>query len=154
MKRVIITNLQGQHFSAVMEDPTDWISFNVSNNSWGTPERTKWKDECTDDELSLVMSENEVELSPAIPGDPSAEPPTEDIPAVTRILATLKATYSITVDDIQSEIDAETTRRAQIRAFKQRLKTLAGQSDLTAAEVKEAILKFIKLQLLVAALDE
>lgn len=46
------------------------------------------------------------------------------------------------------EIAAEETKRLQIVALRQRIRALADQSDLTAAEVKEAIFKFIKMKVL------
>lgn len=53
----------------------------------------------------------------------------------------------------QQEIDDATQRRQAIALLKARVKALAAQSDLTAAEVKEAIMKFIKLHLLLSSLD-
>lgn len=55
---------------------------------------------------------------------------------------------------VDSETSAETTKRQQIQTLRQRVKTLAGQSDLTAAEVKEAIMKFIKLMVLKNQLED
>lgn len=42
----------------------------------------------------------------------------------------------------------EVEKKSQMATFKNRIKTLAQQEDLTASEVKEAILKFIKFMAL------
>jgi hypothetical protein len=67
MKRVKIKNLEGVLTNqAEFEDPTDWINQGVQGNWWGLPERTKWKDECTPEELALIKSESEVVFRPAV----------------------------------------------------------------------------------------
>lgn len=53
----------------------------------------------------------------------------------------------------QEEIEAENERVQQVALLRSRVKELANQSDLTASEVKEAIMKFIKIQLLNRILD-
>lgn len=53
----------------------------------------------------------------------------------------------------QEQIDAEAQKRQQIATLKARIKTLAGQSDMTAAEVKEALMKFLRIQALLNSLD-
>lgn|SRR5678816_1265964 len=53
----------------------------------------------------------------------------------------------------QEQIDQQAALQLQIATLKARIKVLAGQSDLTAAEIKEALMKFIKIQLLRKALD-
>ena len=44
----------------------------------------------------------------------------------------------------QDELDAIDQRKQQLQVLKARLKALAAQSDLTAAEVKELVLKLAK----------
>lgn len=49
----------------------------------------------------------------------------------------------------QTKIDTENTKRAALLALKNRIDVLDGQTDLTAAEVKESfrkLLKFIKIK--------
>jgi hypothetical protein len=48
----------------------------------------------------------------------------------------------------QSETDLHTTKTTQVTTLRNRIKALASQSDLTAAEEKEAIMKYIKLKVL------
>lgn len=45
----------------------------------------------------------------------------------------------------QEVLDAREAVRLQIRTLKIRIKTLASQNDLTAAELKEAVIKFLKI---------
>ncbi len=67
MKRVQIVNTYGQMYGGDFDDPTQWLSQGIAGNWWGLPERTKWKDECTPDELSMIKSESEVVFRPAVP---------------------------------------------------------------------------------------
>ena|ERR1044072_6065533 len=53
----------------------------------------------------------------------------------------------------QGDIDAEAQKRQQIATLKARIKTLATQNDLTAAEIKEALMKFLRIQALLNSLD-
>ncbi len=53
----------------------------------------------------------------------------------------------------QDEIDQREAVRTQIQTLKSRIKTLAGQNDLTAAELKEIVIKFFKIMLLQNSLD-
>ena len=39
MKKIIIKNNYNQEFGAILENPTDWINKEISNNSWGKSER-------------------------------------------------------------------------------------------------------------------
>jgi hypothetical protein len=154
MKRVIIRDLSNNitHKSEML-DPTVWIESGISQNWWGLSERKRWKDELSEYELTLVISEETLEISPEIPGDPNAEPPTETVPAVTRVLVTLKAMYTIEIVDIQSEIDAENQKRTQLVNLRNRIRALGDLGDLTAAELKEAIMKLMKLLILANRLD-
>jgi len=145
MKRITIKNLDGIITNqAKMEDPTNWIAECVQNNVWGLGLRKRWKDELTQDEIDLVVSEEEVEVKPMIPANPDAQPPTDEIPAVFRTQVTLKAMYTITIEDMQAEIDADNLKKAQLAALKTRIKALGDQSDLTAADIKEAVMKLVK----------
>lgn len=105
MKRVTISNLSGALIAGPvdMPDPTQWLTDGVANNWWGLPQRTKWKDECSGDELALIISEQQIEITPLIPGDPNATPPIPDTPATYRTQATLKATYIMSNVDVTSE---------------------------------------------------
>jgi hypothetical protein len=145
MKRVTIKNLQGiiTH-QGQMEDPTQWIADCVQNNSWGLGLRKAWKNALSQSEIALIVSEEEIEIVPMIPANPNAEPPTEEIPAVFRTQVTLKAMYTITIEDMQAEIDAENIKKAQLAALKTRIRSLGDLSDLTAAELKEAVIKLVK----------
>jgi len=51
------------------------------------------------------------------------------------------------------ELAAEAARKTQIQALKIRIKELDALSDLTAAETKEALRKFIKLRILMKDFD-
>lgn len=48
----------------------------------------------------------------------------------------------------QEELDARAALKLQINTLKARVKALATQSDLTAAEVKEAIMKYLRIRVL------
>lgn len=111
---------------------------------WGSPERLKWKDEASPDEIADSIGETEIEIRPAIPANPLADPPTPDMPALTRKQIKLPQTYQVTVSDISANEQAETDRQTQIKTLNARIKALAGQADLTVADVKEAIFKLIK----------
>jgi hypothetical protein len=49
----------------------------------------------------------------------------------------------------QEEIDADAARREQIKNLRQRIKALSEQEDLTAAEIKEALIKYLKMKKLI-----
>jgi hypothetical protein len=190
MQRVRIRNLEGKiTHGAELEDPTEWINRQIELGSWGRKRREVWKDIVPEHELSLIESEREVEIKPAIPAidpvikrrylvsiDPDVykfeEEMTEEeiasalsfedivieegkpeIPAETRTMATLKPDYTIEIEDMTLEIEAEETRRSQIKNLRQRVKQLANQDDLTAGELKEGVIKLIKAMLLNRELD-
>jgi hypothetical protein len=155
MKRVIIKNLIGAiTHGAELQDPTSWISECVAHNVWGMKEQIKWKDECSPEELLRVTEETQIEIDPGLPGEPGGELPGLDpIPPTYRTQVKVAANYTIEIVDMAEEIEVENTRRAQIVALKTRLKALALQSDMTAAEVKETIMKRIKLGFLMKELD-
>jgi hypothetical protein len=146
MKRIQIKNKLGEiTHQAEMDTPTAWISDQVSGNTWGLPIR--WVDDadCSDQDKAGALSTRVIEVAPAIPE--------QNLPAVTKTQYQLPATYTIEITDIQSEVDAEVTRKTQIQALRQRIKALANQADMTAADVKEAIMKYLKLKLLNKDLD-
>jgi hypothetical protein len=53
----------------------------------------------------------------------------------------------------QASADAAATKAAQVAALKARLKALAAQPDMTAADLKEAIMKLLKTKVLQKELD-
>jgi hypothetical protein len=97
-----------------------------------------------------------IEPSPVVSPDPEASPepsPQPTMVPVTLIECTVPRTYDVIVTDLTADEQAETQRQTQIATFKQRLKTLAAQSDMTAADLKEAIMKLLKMIVLRKDLD-
>lgn len=139
MKRVTITSLDGRKFAAELEDPTSWIADCISHNYWGFAQRTKWKEDCSALELTQVLSEEEVTA----------------FPGVTKTQVTLKVQYTIEIADMQAELDAAAAKRAQIANFKQAIRTTLQKADVdvTTAEVKSILLKFLRASLLQGNLD-
>lgn len=105
MKKIKITNYKtGQqyygfeHKFANYEALIDWKNQEVSNNSWGKPEREIVALYEAYDE-SDILSTREVEIQPA-----GIDELGEIIyPAVTQTLVTLKAEYIIEIEDITAE---------------------------------------------------
>lgn len=154
MKRIVIKDKNGvQTHSTEMPDPTDWIERNREVNSWGLLERLKFEDDCTPEEIASALEVQDIEVSPAIPGDPDAEPPTEDTPAVIKKRYRLPQTYQVVITDMQAEIDAENTKKAALLTLKNRIEALDGQADLTATELKESARKLVKFLRLKGLLD-
>lgn len=120
---------------------------------WGSLERLKWKDEASPEEIADSIGETEIEIRPAIPANPLADPPTPDMPALTRKQIKLPQTYQQIITDTSADEQAETDRRTQIKTLKSRVKVLANQADLTTAEIKEAVFKLIKTMVLNKDLD-
>ena len=69
MKRVIISKNENIIAGPIdMDDPAQWLADGIAANWWGLPERNKWKDECTSEELATeVLSEEEILVQPEIP---------------------------------------------------------------------------------------
>jgi hypothetical protein len=119
------------------------------DSSFGLPER--WLDEwsVTPDQITSAISvstdpntmveERNQDGSPVI--DEATQLPKKR-PLNTYLLP---AEYKLMTTDITPDIDAETNRQLQVKTLKQRVKALSQQPDLTAAEMKEAILKLIRI---------
>jgi hypothetical protein len=54
----------------------------------------------------------------------------------------------------QAEIDSAATKKDQIKNLKARVKNLTAQPDMTPAELKEAVMKFLKIKDLQSEFDE
>lgn len=113
---------------------------------WGFLPRLKWADEATPGEIADSTSSEDVVLKPCPHDDENCVP-------VVKKRYSLPQTYDVIVTDLTSEEQAEQTKKNQVNNLKQRLKVLSEQNDLTAAEVKEAIMKFIKFKALAKDLD-
>jgi hypothetical protein len=140
MKRVTISNIFGQEFQGDFEDPTQWVSDGVAGNWWGLPQREKSQVDCTPAEIaSAISSRTQID---AISGN-----------IVTYYL--IPAEYQLITTDLQPQIDADNAKKAQLQSFKQAVKTILQKADIdiTTAEVKTALLKFLRSALLKGDLD-
>lgn len=99
---------------------------------WGELERFKWEDEATVTEKADAIATNSIEYQPGL----------------MRTRLTLPQTYDVIITDLTADEATEATRITQVKTLKQRVKSLAGQTDLTAAELKEAVMKLIKAMVL------
>lgn len=53
----------------------------------------------------------------------------------------------------QAELDEVASKNAQIKNLKQRVKALTAQADMSPADVKEALMKFLKMRDLMGDLE-
>lgn len=162
MKKVIVKNKQGnQTHGATLENPSEWIADCVKNNWWGKPER--WVREGEED-ISQAIETREVELEPAIPAVTEMQevtiPPVLDeegnelepqrtemqevevtpaIPAVTVTEYKLAAEYTIEIEDITAEIEAEKQELEEIKKAKKRLRALKAKDKIAGANNMAAL---------------
>jgi hypothetical protein len=108
--------------------------------NFGLPEREKKEAECTPAEIASALS---------------SRTETDAISGESITWYRLPAEYQIITKDIQPEIDAENNKRIQLQTLKQAVKTILqkADADVTTAEVKTALLKFLRAALLKGDLD-
>jgi hypothetical protein len=122
-------------------DDTAIASYLALNQAkYGLPDREVPESMCTPEEIAMSLS-NRLTTDPVTGGQVK--------------LYTLPATYTITIVDIQADLDAEVAKRSQIQTLKQAVKTILqkADTDVTTAEVKAALLKFLRASLLKGDLD-
>lgn len=75
--------------------------------------------------------------------------------AIARNLWGLPGEYIVEVTDIQSEIDSGNQKQTQITSLKQNVKSILqkADTDITQAEIKIALLKFLRASLLKGDLE-
>jgi hypothetical protein len=107
---------------------------------FGFPEREKQERECTPEEIASAISSRQ-----------ERDPFTSELINWYR----LPAEYTVIKVDIQSEIDSENAKRTQLQTLKQGVKAILqkADADVTAAEVKTALLRFLRAALLKGDLD-
>lgn len=110
MKNVTIKNKQNQIISDLnlYEDPSEFITFNIANNTWGKPER-------------IVREKIQIEDSFIYPDEEySDEDVLETIPATEQLeaMVRLKADYTIEVTDYK-KVPSKVTRRQAKQALLQ-----------------------------------
>lgn len=107
---------------------------------FGDLERLKLESECSELELSESL-ETIVETDPET--------------GIEKVLRRLPQNYEVIITDLTPVIEEQNQRRTQIRTLRQAVKTilLKQDADVTAAEVKTALLKFLRAALLKGDLE-
>jgi hypothetical protein len=141
MKKVIIKNKQGiQTHGARLENPAEWLTQGIAANWWGKPER--WVRE-GDEDITAAVETREVEITPAVFDDEGQE----ITPAETVTEYKLAAEYTIEVEDITAEIEAQKAKEQEKAQAEERLKLIDAKAKLqnatTVAGLRTALIELL-----------
>ena len=125
MKRVKILKNNVVSHSAEMVDPAAWIAEQVTQNSWGKPDR--WVREMSGEDITQAIETRQVEKEPGV--------------FVTEYK--LPAEYTIQIEDITAEVTAREARETARLAAQSRIDLLDVQARLqnatTVAGLRSAV---------------
>jgi hypothetical protein len=93
----------------------------------------KWAEECTPQEIASAIRSETLHMQAV-----------DAAPAVTRRRYLLPQTYAVIITDITSDITQETQNQVTAQNLLNRIRQLNAQSDLTTADLKEAVIKLMK----------
>jgi hypothetical protein len=136
MKKInIINHKNGNKYSATLENPTEWISSNIKNNSWGKQERwvkkkivienTFFYPEETYDEKDVIEEKSEEIFKVDELGN--------NVPIIQDYVK-LKSEYTITITDISLLYYKKEKEREILKAYEDKMNLITSKYPLSERE--------------------